>query len=462
MDGIVWGSCINLIVINKSNFIINKGKLRTIISQSILGRLHHIRWCHSIHYTSMDKQEVRNNDLKKKVLDLIQKRYHSVLTVLQIFKPLWNPIQWRLSPLWSSMIPFSKEPEITSNLKIKTPSESFVELTEMLMPSQADTRGYAYGGVILSWVDICGGIASYRHAGQISVTASLDVIHFVSPARVGDVILIRGQVNRAWRTSMEVGVHVEAENMLTGERRYCCHAYMTFVAVNKDSKPTSVPQTLPVTDIDRKRYEEAEKRKSGRLELRQQHEERLDRVKDPNFDVHTFLPEAIFDEKEKDISWRYCSDTYTEMFKIILPQHANIFNITFGGVIMQWIEECAIIAASRHCRSYLLTANIDSMHFFTSTKVGNAIHLRAYVSHAFNTSVEVYVRVTTNNHMSEKIFTNDAYLTITAVNQHNEPIKVPRVRPITQEEIVQYVGAPERRQVRLRSRNEHKRILSSD
>lgn len=252
--------------------------------------------------------------------------------------------------------------------------------------------------------------------------------------------------------------------MLTGERRYCCHAYLTFVAVDKNSRPIPVPQLLPLTESDRKRYDEAGKRKQERLELRKQHEKRLKDTEGPHFNPDSFLADLKYEQQgDRSRGWKYCSDSCTEMFKVILPQHANMLNITFGGAIMRWIEECAAIAASRHARSHLLTTSIDSLQFLAPTKVGDAIHLRACVTHAFNTSMEVYVHVSADDHLTgEKVFTNDAYLTITAVNEMNEPVEVPKVRPLTREEIMRYAGAQERREVRLRLRDEFKRSSISD
>jgi acyl-CoA hydrolase len=396
-------------------------------------------------------------------VNAFRKQEHIMRLISRMIAYFWSSFYFILSIFLFFKRFLGFERKYMLRYRAKTPAESRVELTEMLVPSQADIRGYAFGGVILSWVDICAGIASFTHADHIAVTASLDAVHFVSPAKVGDVVIIRGQVNRTWKTSMEVGVHVEAENMLTGERRYCCHAYLTFVAVDKDSRPIPVPQILPLTESDRKRYDEAGKRKHERLELRKQHEKRLMETEGPHFNLDPFLTEFKYEQGHGSRKWKYCSDSCTEMFKVVLPQDANMLNITFGGVIMRWIEECAAIAASRHARAHLLTTSIDSLQFLAPTKVGDAIHLRACVTHAFNTSMEVYVHVSADDHLTgEKVFTNDAYLTITAVNESNEPVEVPKVRPLTREEIMRYAGAQERREARLRLRDEFKRASFSD
>ncbi|KAJ1556964.1 hypothetical protein HK096_009845, partial [Nowakowskiella sp. JEL0078] len=113
-------------------------------------------------------------------------------------------------------------------------------MTEMLRSEHTDSRGLAYGGSILAWVDVCAGVSAKRHSGKPCVTASVDGVHFFSPVKLGDIVVLRGAVNRAWRTSLEVEVRVEAEDMLTGKKRYCCQAYLTFVAV-ENGNPVPVP-----------------------------------------------------------------------------------------------------------------------------------------------------------------------------------------------------------------------------
>ena len=108
-----------------------------------------------------------------------------------------------------------------------------------------------------------------RHARNIVVTASMDDLHFVAPAHVGEVVVLRAHVNRAFTTSMEVGVRVEAENPLTGERRHTATAYLTFVALDAAGQRIAVPPLLPESEVERRRYQQAEQRRIWRLERRQ-------------------------------------------------------------------------------------------------------------------------------------------------------------------------------------------------
>ncbi|RME86302.1 MAG: acyl-CoA thioesterase [Caldilineae bacterium] len=150
----------------------------------------------------------------------------------------------------------------------KRASESFVEMTQLVLPSHTNPLGTAFGGQIMAWIDICAGIAAQRHARQIAVTASMDDLHFRSPIRIGEVVILKAQVNRAFHTSMEVGVRVEAENPLTGERRHCSSAYLTFVAIDAEGNRVPIPQLIPETENQKRRYEEAAERRRIRLERR--------------------------------------------------------------------------------------------------------------------------------------------------------------------------------------------------
>ncbi|KAJ3041482.1 hypothetical protein HDV00_009278 [Rhizophlyctis rosea] len=113
----------------------------------------------------------------------------------------------------------------------KRVKDSKTTMTQMVRPSHVDSRGFAFGGQILAWIDVSAGVAAKRHAGRSAVTASVDAVHFFESIKLGELCVIRATVNKAWRTSMEVGVRVEAEDIFTGRRRYCCHAYLTFVAI---------------------------------------------------------------------------------------------------------------------------------------------------------------------------------------------------------------------------------------
>jgi acyl-CoA hydrolase len=159
-----------------------------------------------------------------------------------------------------------------SELPPKSARESEVVMTQMLLPTDANPLNAAFGGKVMEWIDICGAIAAARHCRKVVVTASMDDLHFHAPIRVGWIVILRARVLATFRTSMEVGVSVKAEDPLSGEQSLNTSALLTFVALGPDGKKTPVPSLLIETDDERAAFEEAETRRQKRLE-------RKDRVK---------------------------------------------------------------------------------------------------------------------------------------------------------------------------------------
>ena len=145
------------------------------------------------------------------------------------------------------------------------PRESEAELTELMMPHHANIMGNVFGGHILALVDRVAAIAAIRHARKPCVTVSVDKVDFKEPIHVGELVTALARVNYAGRTSMEVGVKVIAENVLTGERRHTNSCYVTYVALDPAGEPTPVPQIVPETADEKRRYDRAAKRRAARV-----------------------------------------------------------------------------------------------------------------------------------------------------------------------------------------------------
>ena len=143
-----------------------------------------------------------------------------------------------------------------------------------MMPQDANNMGHVFGGVILSMMDKCAAIAAFRHSRASVVTASIDRVEFREPIHLGDLVVMKSSVNFVGRTSMEVGVRVEAEDLLTGRRRHTNSCYLTFVAVDRNGRPIEVPELKPETEAELRRYAAAQERRRRRLEERNA-EERL-------------------------------------------------------------------------------------------------------------------------------------------------------------------------------------------
>ena len=138
-------------------------------------------------------------------------------------------------------------------------------MTEMVLPNDTNRLGNLLGGRLMQWIDIAAAIAAWRHANRICVTASLDELNFLHPIKEGEVVILRASVNRAFTTSVEVGVRVSKENPSTGEHKHTNTSYLTFVALDDDGKPVEVPAIRPVTKHEKRRFRDAARRRQLRL-----------------------------------------------------------------------------------------------------------------------------------------------------------------------------------------------------
>lgn len=150
----------------------------------------------------------------------------------------------------------------------KTVTESISEYTELALPNDANILGNVLGGKVMHLVDVAGAMAAIRHARRPVVTAAVDSMHFIHPVRIGHLIVLRSSVNRVFRSSMEVGVQVETENLLTGAKLHTCSAYLTFVALDDQGKAIPIPAIIPETEEQIRRYRDAGERRENRLALR--------------------------------------------------------------------------------------------------------------------------------------------------------------------------------------------------
>jgi acyl-CoA hydrolase len=149
-------------------------------------------------------------------------------------------------------------------------SESRSVLVQWMGPSDANPAGFVHGGTVMKLCDEAAAAAAIRHARSRVVTAAVDRMTFLQPVHVGDLLTLHASVNAAWRTSMEVGVRVEAEDARTGSRRHTTTAYVTMVALDDDGRPTPVPDVLTEGPAEERRRREAELRRANRLAERDQ------------------------------------------------------------------------------------------------------------------------------------------------------------------------------------------------
>lgn len=149
----------------------------------------------------------------------------------------------------------------------KTVSDSAIEgHIYKVFPNDLNAHGTVFGGMIMAICDRLSLVAAERHSGSVCVTASVDSIHFMAPAKENDTLIFKVAVNHAWRTSMEIGVRVNAENSYSGESRHILSAYFTFVALDENNKPTEIPALVTESKVHEKRFQQANIRRQARLD----------------------------------------------------------------------------------------------------------------------------------------------------------------------------------------------------
>ena len=153
-------------------------------------------------------------------------------------------------------------------MKEKAVKDTSITIAQVMLPQDTNPAGNVHGGVIMKLIDTAAAVVASRHARCNTVTASIDRLVFHHPVFVGDVLFLKACLNMVGKSSMEVGVRVEAENYLTGEVCHTASAYLTFVALDDKGRPKEVPGLIPETEAEKRRYQEAMMRKKTRLELR--------------------------------------------------------------------------------------------------------------------------------------------------------------------------------------------------
>ncbi|KAF8950906.1 Acyl-coenzyme A thioesterase 11 [Haplosporangium bisporale] len=369
--------------------------------------------------------------------------------------------------IWQPEIPLSKEP-----------SQSWVTMTELVLPSHCDGRGFCLGGTVLSWIDIAAGIAAKKHGVYPAVTRSVDAVHFLGPITTQNIVILQACVNRAWKTSMEVGVRVITEDLLSADQRYCCHAYLTFVALpqpplatlvpapsitphghhtssttatradasraalanspaarrysfslpsassNKESKSNSqghrsiqLPAIEPITPIEVERYTMAQSRRQARLLLSNEGKEAENKM--------------LSDIRDQMRHW-----TVTQTHKRGVPCAGSLLpHVGADGqlkVTMQsTFAESAQLVLPQHANSLSITFGGQVMkwmenvcavsasrfaRFHRKTMIGDCLTMRSIVTRVFKSSMEVYVFVDSENLVTGKqTFTNEAFFSMVAL-----------------------------------------------
>uniref|UniRef100_A0A6I8QV04 Acyl-coenzyme A thioesterase 11 n=3 Tax=Xenopus tropicalis TaxID=8364 RepID=A0A6I8QV04_XENTR len=326
-----------------------------------------------------------------------------------------------------------------SDGEIRNPTE--VHMSQMVLPCHANHRGQLSTGQLLKWIDTAACLSAERHAGCPCVTASMDDIYFEHTISVGQVVNLKTKVNRAFNSSMEVGIQVNSEDLCSGKEWKVCEAFATFVAQVQDKGKVKLHPLTPVTEEEKLEHSIAAERRRMRL-------------------VHTDIIKDLLvnctlqDERSREGNMNgevLAQTTRVESVELVLPPHANHQGNTFGGQIMAWMVNVATIAASRLCHTHPTLKVIEMFHFRGPSQVGDRLILKAIVNNTFKDSMEVGVCAEAFCHEMNvpRRHINSAFMTFMVLDEKNHPCVLPRIKPDEGDGQRRYREALARRKIRL-------------
>ncbi|KAM8888570.1 acyl-coenzyme A thioesterase 11b isoform 2-T2 [Synchiropus picturatus] len=297
----------------------------------------------------------------------------------------------------------------------RNPTE--LKMSQIVLPCHANHRGELSVGQLLKWMDSTACLSAERHAGCSCVTASVDDIHFEHTIGVGKVVTIIAKVNRAFTSSMEVGILVTCEDLYTNKHWKVCQAFATFVARRTEAGKVQLKQVVPVTQLEQMEYSLAAERRRMRL-------------------IHAEIITDLLSSSTAQLG--ECQEhqdavpadrTRVESVELVLPPHANHQVSTFGGQIMAWMENVATISASRLCNAHPTLRTIDMFHFRGPSHIGDRLVLKAIVNNSFKHSMEVGVCAEAYQGDEPLRHINSAFMTFEVLDSERRPQTLPRIRP---------------------------------
>ncbi len=256
-------------------------------------------------------------------------------------------------------------------------AETTVEMIEWVFPEHAGGPGQIHGGRMMEWITKAGTLAASRVARGTVVLGAMDDIDFLHPVKVGQIAILRAQVEDVGTSSLEVGVRVFAEDVLTGERRATLNSHLVFVKVGEDIKPQPVGAKIQPRDAAESSLVDA---------ARARREQRLARFAERA----ARLPQSADEEPDPsdvDVGWRF------ESARSVLPEDALFGNTMFVGKMLMALDEAGGILSMRYCKGLVMTACVDAMDFYTPIFTHEVVTFKAGLNHVGTSSLEVGVKV---------------------------------------------------------------------
>jgi acyl-CoA hydrolase len=306
------------------------------------------------------------------------------------------------------------------------------ELLQLVLPEHANVLGGLFGGRMMDWITQAATLPALRLARGPVVLGSMDDLDFLSPVRVGDLVILRAQVEYIGRSSMEIAIEVDAEQPRSGDRRRATSAHVAMVAVDDAGRPRPVRAVIePATPAEQEAAAAGRARKEAR---------------DRRLAAHR--PEAIAGADREDQP-RHA----VELPRLVFPDDAFAGNMMSAGRLLLAVDEVASIAAVRYARGPVVTAAIDGLDFYAPIRVGNIVTYQAAINFVGRTSLEVGVRVLAEDARTGATHhTCTAYLTVVHVGLDGRPRPLPPLVPHTPAERRRWEAAEARRAARTRRR----------
>jgi acyl-CoA hydrolase len=254
-------------------------------------------------------------------------------------------------------------------------AETTVEMVQLVFPEHAGAPGQIHGGRMMQWITQAGTMAASRVARGTVVLGAMDDIDFLQPVKVGDIAILRAQVEYAGKSSLEVGVRVWAENVATGRRAVTLNSHLVFVSVDDDVRPRLVRDRIQPADAhEAGLHDEAHARREARLQRLVQ--------------KRTRAPETPgASGRDEDVRWRF------ESVRSVLPEDALFGHLMFPGKMLMDIDEAGGILSMRYCKGFVMTACLDAMDFYAPIFTHEVVVFKAGLNFVGTSSLEVGVKV---------------------------------------------------------------------
>lgn len=307
--------------------------------------------------------------------------------------------------------------------------DTVTEMIQFVLPEHAGAPGQIHGGRMMQWIVTVGTMAASRLARGTVALGAMDDIDFLHPVKVGEIAILRAQVEYVGRSSLEVAVRVFAENPLTGQRSQTLSSHLVFVKVDERAAPQPVPQKIEPGDAEEEALVEAARgRREHRLGRFARKAERMGDVQ----------------EDAVDLRWR------VESSRLVRPEEALFGNFMFAGNLLTDVDETAAIIALRYARGPTMTASMDALDFYSPIRVGEIVTLKTGLNHVGTSSMEIGVKVVAEVPWTgEARHTCTAFLTFVSLGLDWRPRPLPPFSPETPGERRRWDAALIRRETRL-------------